>query len=84
MKLGGKSLNTVEHALFEKAGEQAEPAQGLMGHSAVFADMKEAIEQSRAPYIDAREGRAAIELILAIHQSAKEKGLFNCRCRRQK
>ncbi|NLL50326.1 MAG: hypothetical protein GX245_03685 [Eubacteriaceae bacterium] len=35
--------------------------------------MKEAIEQSRAPYIDAREGRAAIELILAIHQSAKEK-----------
>ncbi|MGI6349597.1 MAG: Gfo/Idh/MocA family protein [Eubacteriales bacterium] len=73
VKLGGKSLNTVEHALFEKAEGQTEPAQGLIGHSAVFADMKEAIEQSRAPYIDAREGRAAIELILAIHQSAKEK-----------
>ena len=40
------------------------------GHTAVYADMMDAIENDRAPYIDAKAGRRALEMILAMYQSA--------------
>ena len=40
------------------------------GHTSLFADMIEAIEQDRRPYVDAVAGRNALEMILAIYQSA--------------
>ena len=41
------------------------------GHTSLFADMMEAIEQDRKPYIDAVAGRNALEIILAIYKSQK-------------
>lgn len=73
VKLGGKSLNSVEEALFEETDIQEDTSASLIGHAAVFADMKEAILNNKEPYISAKDGREAIELILAIHKSAKEK-----------
>ncbi|MDE6456753.1 MAG: gfo/Idh/MocA family oxidoreductase, partial [Dysosmobacter sp.] len=39
-------------------------------HTSLFADMSEAIEQDRNPYVDSVAGRNALEMILAIYQSA--------------
>ena len=41
------------------------------GHQALYADMIGAIRENRPPYVDARAGRAAVELILAIYKSAR-------------
>ena len=41
------------------------------GHTALFADMAEAIRESRAPAVDARAGRDALEVVLAIYKSQK-------------
>ena len=42
------------------------------GHTSLFADVVEAIEQDRQPYVDARAGRDALEMVLAIYKSAAE------------
>ena len=39
------------------------------GHTSLYADMINAIETDRAPYVDARAGRRALELVLAIYKS---------------
>ena len=41
------------------------------GHTALFADMIEAIRDDRKPYVDAVAGRNAVEMILAIYKSQK-------------
>ena len=41
------------------------------GHTPLYADMIEAIEQNRKPYVDAVAGRNALEMILAIYKSMK-------------
>ena len=41
------------------------------GHTSLFADMMDAIENNRAPYVDAYAGRRALEMILAIYKSQK-------------
>ncbi|MBN1186118.1 MAG: Gfo/Idh/MocA family oxidoreductase [Bacteroidales bacterium] len=43
------------------------------GHKIQFEDMVEAIGQDRKPYIDGYEARKAVEIVLAIYQSAREK-----------
>ena len=43
------------------------------GHTALYADMIDAIENNRKPYIDAVAGRNAVEMILAIYQSQKDR-----------
>ena len=79
VKLGGTSTNNID--VWDFAGEDAEDAEnkGLReatsnvygnGHTALFADMMDAIERNRAPYVDARAGRDALELVLAVYQSA--------------
>ena len=40
------------------------------GHASLFKDVAEAIAEGRAPYVDARAGRRALETVLAIYQSS--------------
>lgn len=79
VKLGGTSTNNID--VWNFADEDAKDAknQGLQeatsnvygnGHTSLFADMVDAIEQDRKPYVDAVAGRNALEIILAIYQSA--------------
>ena len=42
------------------------------GHTALYADMIEAIRHNRAPNVDAAAGRDALELVLAVYKSQKE------------
>lgn len=79
VKLGGTSTNNIDIWQFaDESGEDAEN-RGLQeatsnvygnGHTALFADMMDAIEQNRRPYVDATAGRNALEMVLAIYQSA--------------
>lgn len=80
VKLGGKSCNTIdvwefasetEHDKKLKLGffEETENVYGN-GHPVLYADMVEAIRQEREPSVDAEAGRRALELVLAIYQSA--------------
>lgn len=80
VKLGGKSCNAIDvwdfadetqhdEKLKEGFFEETENVYGN-GHTSVYADMMDAIENDRKPYIDARAGRRALEMILAIYQSA--------------
>ena len=41
------------------------------GHTALFADMIDAIKNDRKPYVDAVAGRNALEIVLAIYKSQK-------------
>ena len=40
------------------------------GHRPLYADVINAIEQDRQPYVNAVEGKKALELVLAIYKSA--------------
>ncbi len=79
VKLGGTSTNNIDVWDFADANEADEENRGLQeatsnvygnGHTSLFSDMIEAIEQDRPPYVDAVAGRNALEMILAIYQSA--------------
>ncbi len=41
------------------------------GHTSLYADVIDAIQNDRAPYVDAHAGRNALELVLAIYKSQK-------------
>lgn len=79
VRAGGKSLNVIEQwkfadtddgeAVKTRFGENPPATVGL-GHTRVYRDVVDAIENDRAPAISAEDGRSAIELILAIYQSA--------------
>ena len=81
VKLGGKSVNNIDVWDFEDECEADQQKKGLEettsnvygnGHTSVFADMIDAIENNRKPYIDAHAGRNALEMVLAIYKSQKE------------
>lgn len=83
VKAGGKSVNILEEWRFadcvadadelkKQASEVPTNVYGF-GHTPLYADMKEAIENDRAPFVDAAAGRRALELVLAIYLSAAEK-----------
>ena len=42
------------------------------GHTPLYADVIEAIKTGRPPLVDARAGKRALELVLAIYKSAAE------------
>lgn len=42
------------------------------GHTPLYADVIDAIRTGRAPYVDGEAGKRALELVLAIYQSAAE------------
>ena len=41
------------------------------GHTSLFADVVDAIQNDRRPYVDAVAGKNALEMILAIYKSKK-------------
>ena len=80
VKVGGTSTNNIDVWDFADEREGDAASRGLVeqtsnvygnGHAALFADMAEAIRDDRAPYVDARAGRDALELVLAIYKSQK-------------
>lgn len=81
VKLGGKSTNNIDIWDFLEETNEDVKNRGLQeltsnvygnGHTSLFADIINAIKQNGKPYIDAREGRNALELVLAIYKSQKE------------
>jgi predicted dehydrogenase len=81
VKIGGTSTNNIDVWDFADETDQDAENKGLKeatsnvygnGHTSLFRDMIEAIEQDRDPYVDAVAGRNALELVLAIYKSRKE------------
>ena len=80
VKLGGKSTNNIDVWNFADETEEDTKNKGLEeatsnvygnGHTSLFADVIAAIENDRAPYVDAYAGRSALEMVLAIYKSQK-------------
>lgn len=80
VKIGGKSANNLD--IWEFADETAKDQEnkGLKeqtinvygnGHTSLYADMIDAVQNRRKPYVDAVAGRNALEIILAIYKSMK-------------
>jgi len=81
VKLGGGSCNEIN--VWQFADETARDAQNKgrkeltsniygNGHKSLYADVIDAIENGRRPYIDAQAGKNALEIVLAIYKSQKE------------
>ena len=80
VKIGGASTNNIDVWNFADESAADQKNKGLQeatanvygnGHTSLFADVIEAIEQDRKPYVDAVAGRNALEMILAIYKSQK-------------
>ena len=80
VKLGGKSTNNIDVWDFADEKESDQKNKGLEevtsnvygnGHTSLFADVVDAIENNRQPYVDAMAGRNALEMVLAIYKSQK-------------
>lgn len=83
VKAGGKSVNRIEcwrfadndeneeKAVIDEFSEDVPNIYGF-GHTPLYADFIEAVENDRAPLIDAAAGRRALESVLAIYLSAAE------------
>ena len=80
VKAGGKSVNIIEEWDFRDGrgdpatikmefGENPANVYGF-GHTPLYADMIDAIQSDRAPYVDGESGLRALELVLAIYLSA--------------
>lgn len=82
-KLGGKSVNRIEEWLFadeledpskvkEVYAENPSDVYGF-GHTPLYSDVINAIKEDREPYVTAKHGRDALELVLAIYKASFEK-----------
>ena len=80
VKIGGTSTNNIDVWDFADETEEDAKNKGLQeatsnvygnGHTSLFADVIDAIENDREPYINAQAGRNAVEMILAIYKSQK-------------
>ena len=81
VKIGGTSTNNIDVWDFADETEADAENKGLKeatsnvygnGHTSLFADVIDAIKNNRQPYVDAKAGRDALELVLAIYKSAAE------------
>lgn len=82
VKAGGKSVNILEEWIFEGQEENAEKIKEEysempkniygFGHTPLYKNVIEAINNNTKPLVDAEAGRRALELVLAIYKSAKE------------
>lgn len=81
VKIGGKSTNNIDVWDFADETEADQQNKGLEeatsnvygnGHTSLYADVIDAIQNDRKPYVDAVAGRNALEMILAIYKSQKE------------
>ena len=80
VKLGGTSTNNIDVWDFADETDADKNKKGLEeatsnvygnGHTSLFADVIDAIQNDRSPYVDAIAGRNALELVLAIYKSQK-------------
>lgn len=80
VKIGGVSCNNIDVWDFASEKDEDENARGLKeatsnvygnGHTALYADMIDAVQNHRAPYVDAVAGRNALEVVLAMYKSQK-------------
>lgn len=81
-KAGGKSVNRIDEWLFKE--DPTNPDQVKLtysenppnvygfGHLPLYKDVIDAIISKRKPYVTAEDGRRALEMVLAIYQSAHE------------
>ncbi len=80
VRLGGMSASTVDVWQF-KDEESADSDRRFIeekapnvygnGHTSLFLDFKNAINESRQPYVTLYDGKRAVELVLAIYKSQK-------------
>lgn len=80
VKVGGTSTNNLDVWNFADETVEDEANKGLKeatsnvygnGHTALYADVIDAIENDREPYVNAIAGRNALEIVLAIYKSQK-------------
>ena len=82
VKAGGQSVNKIEEWRFsdeldsaddvkKEFGEEPPNIYGY-GHTPLYADMIDAIQDKREPFVNAEAGRRALELVLGIYKSAAE------------
>ena len=80
VKIGGTSTNNIDVWNFADESEDDSRNKGLKeqtsnvygnGHTSLFADVIDAIENVRKPYVDAVAGRNALEVVLSIYKSQK-------------
>jgi predicted dehydrogenase len=79
--IGGLAVNRVETWEFadgaaedeiDSAAREADPPDVYgFGHTALFADMVEAVRADRPPAVPGDEGRKAVEIVLGIYRSAE-------------
>ena len=75
VKLGGTSCNNIEVWDFAdkrfRDGCLQVSASNVYGngHAFLYADMIDAVKHDKSPYIDARAGKNALEIVLAIYKS---------------
>jgi len=81
VKIGGKSTNNIDIWEFSDETDKDKLKKSLYettsnvygnGHINLYADMIDAIEKGRAPYVDAYAGKNALEVVLAIYKSQKD------------
>lgn len=80
VKIGGTSTNNIDVWDFADETEADAKNKELKevtsnvygnGHTSLFADVMDAIENDRPPYVDAVAGRNALEVVLSIYKSQK-------------
>lgn len=82
VKAGGQSVNVIEEWRFADLLDDPETVRARFhenppnvygyGHTPLYADIINAIEQDRQPYVTAMDGKRALELVLAIYKSAAD------------
>lgn len=82
VKVGGQSVNQIEEWRFSDMLDDPEAVKTEFhenppniygyGHTPLYSDVIEAIQNNRKPYVDAEAGKRALELVLAIYKSAAE------------
>ncbi len=80
VKAGGQSVNVIEQWKFDDYYDNPEEVMARFhenppnvygyGHTPLYADMIDAINNDREPYVNGEAGKRALELVLAIYKSA--------------
>lgn len=80
VKAGGKSVNIIEEWSFADELDDSDYVKATyhenppnvygFGHTPLYADVIDAIQSGRQPYVTGEDGKRALELVLAIYKSA--------------
>lgn len=82
VKAGGQSVNIIEEWRFADLLDNPDEVKARFhenppnvygyGHTPLYTDMINAVQNDRQPYVTAMDGKKALELVLAIYKSAAE------------